>query len=176
MAWSVLSAAIKVCHNIEYHNHLTSAVVCFVKIVVAQRDRDENIRRLLLALDDVYSFISEVETLKKIESHREVIARLMKQTTICAHFISSYAEKKNFCMMFLRISEDQHFHHYLFLSGIRMGTHLVSNADDTIKEFQAVFSQLKAEFQGRAVVHIEISAMRILDNVESIGACFVCCG
>jgi len=49
-------------------------------------------------MDDVYSFVKEAEPMKKIESHRRIVALMAQQTTECAYFIRDYAKIKSFCM------------------------------------------------------------------------------
>lgn len=58
----------------------------------------------------------------------------------------------------------------IFCLGMRAAKHLVSNADGKIKQYEDKFRELKAAFQGHAIVHIETIVSRSLNQVESLGA------
>jgi hypothetical protein len=98
MAWSVLSAAHKVgpskCHLTTSFSHIN-----IIQAILAQTERDEKVQRLVLVMDDIYAFISEADSLNKIESHRLILARMAQQTVECGYFITSYAQDKNFGMV-----------------------------------------------------------------------------
>jgi hypothetical protein len=66
--------------------------------IIAQADRDDCIVHLVQVMDDIYSFVKEAEPMKKIESHRRIVALMAQQTTECAYFIRNYAMNKSFCM------------------------------------------------------------------------------
>ena len=66
--------------------------------MLSQKARDEAIDRLVEVMNDVYSFVHEAEALKDIESHKQIVAVITKQTIDCAYFIRDYAINKNFCM------------------------------------------------------------------------------
>jgi len=68
-----------------------------IKVVLAQKERDEAINHLVEVMNSVYSFIQEAETLSYIESHRQIVAVIAQQTTDCAYFIRDYTINKNFC-------------------------------------------------------------------------------
>ncbi|THH21102.1 hypothetical protein EW146_g406 [Bondarzewia mesenterica] len=130
IAWSVLSGA--------------------YKIVLAQKDRDENIETLLKTMNDMYEFVNsnEVRSLSRIQAHKQVLARMAQQTTDCGYYICSYAREKNFWF--------------------RAGKHILSGVDATIKQYQDTFGQLMAEFRGQAVVQTEVTVLRILGDIESL--------
>jgi len=67
-----------------------------MKIILAQRDRDDAVSRLVGAMDDIFSFVHEAEPISKIRSHQEIIVVMTKQTTECAYFIRDYAADKSF--------------------------------------------------------------------------------
>jgi hypothetical protein len=68
------------------------------KTILAQKDRDDNINRLLGIMKDTYDFIEVVDPLKKVESHKPIVILLTHQTTECGYFIGDYAKNKSFCM------------------------------------------------------------------------------
>jgi hypothetical protein len=98
MAWSILSATYKVRVSREFGrpSHLNGDAE-FIKIILAQKDRDDCIDRLVEIMDDVYSFVHDAEPLNKIESHKRIIAVIAKQTTECSYFIRCYTMNKSFC-------------------------------------------------------------------------------
>lgn len=68
-----------------------------MQIILAQADRDKAIFQLLEKLGQVYSFMAQDETLDQISSMRAIVGQISQQTLECAHFISDYSERKNFC-------------------------------------------------------------------------------
>jgi hypothetical protein len=96
MAWNILSAT-----------HKVSLVDCpaiqklrahFIKIFLAQRDRDNAVNHLLEVMADVYAFVLEADSVKEIKSHERILAVMVRQTTECAYFIREYAMNKSFSM------------------------------------------------------------------------------
>jgi hypothetical protein len=78
-------------------------------MIIAQADRDNCIVHLVQVMDDVYSFVKEAEPMKKIESHRRIVALMAQQTTECAYFIRDYVMNKSFCMSSSMLkSEESH--------------------------------------------------------------------
>jgi hypothetical protein len=68
-------------------------------------DRDENVQRLYVIINDAYGFLIEAKSLEKIQSHKSVFVRVTQQTIDCGYFIGSYAKNKSFCMPARHISE-----------------------------------------------------------------------
>ena len=94
MAWNILSAVHKVRSSYATRMYFD---LNLSQTILAQVDRDSCIVRLVEIMDDVYSFVKEAEPIKKIESHRRIIALMAQQTTECAYFIRDYAMNENFC-------------------------------------------------------------------------------
>ena len=46
--------------------------------------------------------------------------------------------------------------------------HLLSNADNQIQEYKNKFSDLRVAFEGHAILDVEISVLRILDDVDDL--------
>jgi hypothetical protein len=53
-------------------------------------------------------------------------------------------------------------------SGIRTATNLVSDADSKVKQHQAVFNKLRLDLQEHAIIHTEITVLRVLDAVGDL--------
>jgi hypothetical protein len=68
-------------------------------------DRDENVQRLYVILNNVYDFLTEAKHLEKIQTHKSVFVRMTQQTIDCGYFIASYAKNKSFCMYARHISK-----------------------------------------------------------------------
>jgi hypothetical protein len=45
----------------------------------------------------------------------------------------------------------------------------MSDVDNTIKQYEDKFNELKSALQGRAVLGTEITVLRVLNQVENIG-------
>ena len=168
MAWSLLSATHKVRHSDV--PELMNRLIEFMKIILAQKDRDDCIFHLVEVMDDIYSFVHEAEPVNKINSHRDIIAVMVKQTTECAYFIRDYAMDKNFGRSSFTFWL---YRTTMFLSspGKRaLRNSFISDVDSKINMYEDKFNELKSAFQGRAVLHTEIAVMRLLSNLESLGA------
>lgn len=59
-----------------------------------QLRRDINILYLVDMLADIYAFVREAEPLRRIESHRDIMACLAQQTIDCGYFISAYCSDR----------------------------------------------------------------------------------
>ncbi|KAG6374094.1 hypothetical protein JVT61DRAFT_4737 [Boletus reticuloceps] len=63
MAWSVISAA--------------------SKILVAQKNHDDQIIHLAGVMSNVFAFIENAKALKRIEAHMKILTLLIQQVTEC---------------------------------------------------------------------------------------------
>ncbi|KAG2118693.1 uncharacterized protein F5147DRAFT_757170 [Suillus discolor] len=66
------------------------------KIIIAQTQRDQSILNLLKKLAEVYRFMTQDDSLEKIESMRGIVEKIVHQTLECARFIRDYSERKSF--------------------------------------------------------------------------------
>jgi hypothetical protein len=55
------------------------------------------------------------------------------------------------------------------MAGKRTVNNFISDTDCRIKQYEAKFNELKLAFQGRAILQTQITVLRILDSVETIG-------
>jgi hypothetical protein len=111
MAWTVLSAAHKVCHR-DIQGIYDAYVFC-VKAFLVQKSRDESIGRLVDTINDTYEFVHEMEPLKKVKSHKKIIVQIMQQATECGYFIRDYSNNKDYCKFF-RIPKFRRFRNDVF--------------------------------------------------------------
>ena len=68
-------------------------------MLVAQRNRDERIIRLLGTMSDVFAFVEIAAPLEKIKAHVKTITLLIQQVTECGYFIAEYTKQKEFCQL-----------------------------------------------------------------------------
>jgi hypothetical protein len=142
--------------------------VDLVQVILDQKDRDDNLGHLLEVMSDAYAFVLEAEPMKKIESHNRVLLVMVQQTTECSYFIREYATTQSFSMS-LSVPHNHKISPPLSLIEKRVLEHILSGADNRIKQFEDKFKELRSAFQGRAVLQTEITVLRILDIVESQG-------
>ena len=67
------------------------------QVIIIQDQRDRRIFDLLGAINDVYTLILDAEPLKRIQTQKQALEMLAKQTAECAYFISHYARQPGFC-------------------------------------------------------------------------------
>lgn len=68
-----------------------------MQVILTQTARDQSVQSLLKKLEEVYSFMSQNDTLGQISSKRSISGRIAQQTLECACFIRDYSEKQSFC-------------------------------------------------------------------------------
>ena len=68
-------------------------------MVIAQKERDNNINALAKTIGDTYEFIHAADALKIIDTQKKIIMSLTAGTIQCSYFIRDYAQNKNFCML-----------------------------------------------------------------------------
>ena len=94
LAWSVISAVNKVC---------LSLTICgipdrrFAQVLINQKNRDEHIIRLASTMSDVFTFVDDTESLKKIKKHEKTITLILQQVTECGYFVADYTKPNSFC-------------------------------------------------------------------------------
>lgn len=134
--------------------------------MLEQKERDDNISHLLEVITDIYAFVLEAESIK-IESHRKILVVMVQQTTECSYFIRQYASNASFSRTLF--PHEATISQIISRIGKRLLEHILSDADSKIKQYEDKFEELKAAFQGRAVLETEITVLRILDMLESQG-------
>jgi hypothetical protein len=168
MAWTILSATQKVCYHYLCSSHNTK-IWLLSKVVLVQKARDKSINHLIETMADVYSFVQEGESLKKTQSHKQILLHIVQQTVECGYFIRDYARNNNFGMFFVWIVSDHGISRYHSLLGTWVLKNLISDVDDKIKQYETKFGELKLAFQGHAAIHTKITVLCVLNEVESIG-------
>ncbi|KIK11277.1 hypothetical protein PISMIDRAFT_508624, partial [Pisolithus microcarpus 441] len=66
------------------------------RLIIAQANRDYAVSQLLEKVGSVYAFLSEDETIKKMDSMRDPLAKIARVISACAQFIKDYSETTNF--------------------------------------------------------------------------------
>ncbi|KAF7975678.1 hypothetical protein HWV62_8779 [Athelia sp. TMB] len=118
------------------------------EIIIAQQHRDGSIFQWMETIDDVHSFLSEAEPLKTISTHREILEDLSSLTVECAYLIRDYTVDKSF---WTRITN-------MTLVGV----------ESKIQQYNEKFKEIKARFNERAIVRIDIMLLRCLEEIQSI--------
>jgi len=125
--------------------------------LLTQLHLDESVRGLFATMVDVYSFVLDADPLKSAGTKDrtkaqqkivEILVAMAAQTTECAYFIRVYAEKRSFWLRAMK--------------------HIVSHANSQIQTYQTKFTQLCEAYSARAMLDIEISVLRILDDVDNL--------
>jgi hypothetical protein len=122
-----------------------------VQIILAQADRDVAIFQLLEKLGQVYSFMAQDETLGQISSMHAIVGQISQQTLECAHFISDYSERKNFCEPLIRYRALHILKFFAIIIGIRLGKNVGSETDNTIQKYNNVLDMLMQNFRDQVI-------------------------
>ncbi|KZP10859.1 WD40 repeat-like protein [Athelia psychrophila] len=144
------SVSLKFLNNKVHPYAQTACMILSVvpKIIIAQKNCDDAVYNLMGTIDDIHSFVKDAKPLESIESHRKVFVALGSLTVECAYLIRDYSMDKNFW--------------------VRIANLTWYGVESKIKQYEDKFKDLKAQFQGSALVNIDITAMRCLREVENI--------
>ncbi|KAG1725688.1 uncharacterized protein EDB91DRAFT_1167458 [Suillus paluster] len=118
-----------------------SIFTCASKIILDQADRDAAVSHLLSKISEVYTFIAEDEALAKIQSMLAIYGKIARQTLECADFITHYSETKS--------------------AWKRLGKHIASETDATIKSYNEALDGLMQQFRDRAVRDVVVIVHRM---------------
>ena len=66
-------------------------------MLIHQKNCDEHTIYLAGAMRDVFAFVDDTESLKKVEKHMNTITLLLQQVTECGYFIIDYTKPNSFC-------------------------------------------------------------------------------
>ncbi|KIK43118.1 hypothetical protein CY34DRAFT_43740, partial [Suillus luteus UH-Slu-Lm8-n1] len=113
-----------------YAKLVLSALSAASKVILAQTKRDQSVQSLLEKLEEVYRFMSQVDTISQFSSQRIIAGRIAQQTSECAYFISNYWEES-------------------FWKRLRKNA--LSDADSLITRYNDALDTLMQQFQNQAV-------------------------
>ncbi|KAJ7635395.1 hypothetical protein FB45DRAFT_911424 [Roridomyces roridus] len=118
-------------------------------VAVEQKERDKNLRELIVVASDVFLFVKD---LKDLDKHERTIRCLMLQTTECAYFIRDYTKQKSFV--------------------VRAGTGVFSGSamNEKIAEYKKKFRELKQAFLDEAALQTDLIVLRIAEQIDRIAA------
>ncbi|KAG1901401.1 uncharacterized protein F5891DRAFT_254157 [Suillus fuscotomentosus] len=116
------------------------------KIIIAQAQRDHSILSLLKKLAEVYRFMTQDDSLEKIESMRGIVEKIVHQTLECARFIRDYSETKSFWK--------------------RLGKNVISETDDTIKQYSDALDGLMQQFRDQVDRDVAVFVQRTGDTLD----------
>ena len=153
-----------------------------MQLMIDQATQDEAIQNLVQVLDDLFGFLQEAETLKKIKSmqgaldtdgviasQKEILKLMLIQAAECAYFIQDYAKYRGPCMFSSTLSYLCLGIYELLISVARTMKNMMSEADTKTKEYAVKFNELKSAFQSHAILHTEITVIKVLTQVSNIG-------
>ncbi|TFK70033.1 hypothetical protein BDN72DRAFT_573364 [Pluteus cervinus] len=122
------------------------AVCAAIKLIIDQVERDERVESLTETMSSIYYHIQDTN-FDKIKSFEDTLQRLVKMTTECAYFITSYKKKA-----FARRT----------LEGAILGV------DDIIGNFEESFSQLRIAFLMGSTLQSTHTVLLVLNTVRNI--------
>ena len=125
---------------------------------------DTNVAGLVQIMNDTFNIVEMADKLRR-ESNSNIIMRMVQQTTECAWFIRDYVKIGEFCAYKI-IS--------LFIictyscEGKRMAKNIMSSRKDQVDKFKSKFDELRNAFQANSVAEIEITVLRVVDDLQSV--------
>ena len=70
-----------------------------VQEIIAQKERDESLCKLIDTIEDIHSFVIDAEPIKVVESQRKVLEIMSRLTIEAAYFIRDCTIDKGFCTL-----------------------------------------------------------------------------
>jgi hypothetical protein len=137
-------------------------------MILAQTDRDAAVLKLLEKISEVYNFMTQDEELKQILSMHAILGKISQQTRECARFITNYSETKNFCECY-ELLHCVPCRASIIITGKRLGMDVLSETDDTIKQYNGVFEGLMQNFRDQAACDVAIGVRDTSTQVHDIG-------
>ncbi|KZP23567.1 WD40 repeat-like protein, partial [Athelia psychrophila] len=119
-----------------------------LKLVQAQKERDDKIAQLVETMRSTYAIVAESEKLKGDLLLQDVVDLILKQTVICGYFIQGYTRRGSFAGKAL--------------------TETFSNTDNLISRYQDTFKQLRENFMGRIATHTALITADVAATVNEI--------
>ena len=116
-------------------------------------------------MNDTFNIVEMADKLRR-QSNSNIIMRMVQQTTECAWFIRDYIKIGEFCELYKMIS--------LFIicthshKGKRMAKNIMSSRKDQVDKFKSKFDELRNAFQANSVAEIEITVLRVVDDLQSV--------
>ena len=110
--------------------------------------------------------------LADIASMKTVVAQICRQTQECSYFLCDYSKTKNFCES-TRDTWSSSSSHLPCFAGIRLGKNVLSQTDDTITTYNAVFDDLMEQFRNRAARDTVVVVHRVLEGVQELSEWFM---
>ncbi|KAF7971793.1 hypothetical protein HWV62_19927 [Athelia sp. TMB] len=114
--------------------------------ILAQQRRDDSVFHLMETINDVHSFLEDAEPLKTIKTHHEILEELSALTVECAYLIRDYTVDKKFWT--------------------RMANITLAGVQSKVQQYDWRFKELKARFNERAIVRVDIMMLRCLDQIQ----------
>ncbi|KAI9449451.1 hypothetical protein BJY52DRAFT_1192574 [Lactarius psammicola] len=123
------------------------------RTLLEQFQRDDNIRKLLVAMHDAFDFANQEDrfrTIERVPRQAQILTLMLQHVCDCCNFIQSYAEISPLWKQMLKITD--------------------SEVDNKIEDFRTKLLELHKSFLDEATVTTEITALKILDDVGIISA------
>ncbi|KIJ62143.1 hypothetical protein HYDPIDRAFT_169297 [Hydnomerulius pinastri MD-312] len=108
----------------------------------------KSIKNLSHAMSEAYGFVAETNRLEAIESHREIIGVLARQTVECTYFIQELHRKAGSQKVISAVT--------------------FPNIEAKIQRYVTKFQDLRAALQYRAVIETELLVLRLCDEVQGL--------
>jgi hypothetical protein len=131
----------------------------FLQIILAQKDRDAAVLKLLKKIYEVYSFMTQDEKLKQIVSMHTILGRISQPTHECVQPITNYSETRNSCECY-KLLRSAPPRASTIITGKGLGKDVLSETNDTIKKYSDVFDKLMQNFWDQVAHNIAIHVHR----------------
>ncbi|KIK27129.1 hypothetical protein PISMIDRAFT_66777, partial [Pisolithus microcarpus 441] len=120
--------------------------------IIAQANLDYAVSQLLEKVGSVYAFLSENETIKKIDSMKGSLAKIAQVMSACAQFIKDYSETTNFWK--------------------RLGKNIMHETQTTVSNYTKTLDELMQQYRDCQTRDIQINIYRVLEDLNMEGMAY----
>ncbi|KIK26405.1 hypothetical protein PISMIDRAFT_94982 [Pisolithus microcarpus 441] len=142
-------------HRTQVHPYAQvalSVLTAASQLIIAQANLDYAVLQLLVKVGTTYAFLSEEETIKKIDSMRGPLAKIARVINACAQFIKDYSETTNFWK--------------------RLGKNIMRETQTTVSNYTTTLDELMQQYRDCQTCDIQINMYRVLEGLNLEGMAY----
>jgi len=136
-------------------------------MIQAQQARDQKILKLVMAMEETFSFIISANELKTRERLQDIINQILRQTIKCGYFIQDYTRHHFGGKGRRHLQRDNEMTKYL---PERTIVQPFSGIDDQITAFCTAFTDLRTTFDSKLALNTALVLSRAVATIDATSA------
>ncbi|KAI0271313.1 hypothetical protein BC834DRAFT_1030808 [Gloeopeniophorella convolvens] len=151
MAWSILS--------------------CIPKTLIAQVERDDSFKALLIAIRDAFDLAKQAKELENLlpgSSQVKILKEMLRHVGACGDLIQNYAKGTTFRQSESSLHPDPASNASASSEGKRLVENIGSDASDQVKHYSEMLTKLRGDFLDHAAISTQMSVAALSDDVAAL--------